>query len=62
MDLEEKKFRQNIEKYANMKEFCNVTLVSEDSEKIRAHKVVMASVGTGSWTCSRLMTRIYNMN
>ena len=32
----------------NPKDFCNVTLVSKDSEKMRAHKVVMASVSTGS--------------
>ena len=41
----------------NLKEFCNVTLGGEDSEKIRAHKVVLASVSTNLGTCSRLMTK-----
>ena len=36
-----------------------VTLVSDNNEKIRAHKVVLASVSTPSGTCSRQMTKIY---
>ena len=39
-------------------EVCYVTLVSDDDEKIRAHKLVLASVSTPSGTCSRLMTKI----
>ena len=35
-----------------------VTLVSDNNEKIRAHKVVLASVSTTSGTCSRLMIKI----
>ena len=29
-----------------MEEFCDVTLISEDKERIRAHKVVLASAST----------------
>ena len=35
-----------------------VTLVSDNNEKIREHKVVLASVSTTSGTCSRLMIKI----
>ena len=46
----------------HLEEVCNVTLVSQDNDMIRAHKLVLASVSTPSGTCSRLMTRIHIMN
>ena len=46
----------------HLEEVCNVTLVSEDNERIRAHKVVLASVNIPSGTCSSLMTTIHIMN
>ena len=42
-------------------EVCYVTLVSDNDEKIKTHKVVLASVSTPSGTCSRLMTNIQYM-
>ena len=35
-----------------------MTLVSEDNERIRAHKVVLTTVSTPEGTGSRMMTRI----
>ena len=35
-----------------------MTLVSEDSEKIRAHMMALVSLSTGSGTYSRLMTKL----
>ena len=34
----------------HMENFCDVTLVSEDNERIRAYNVIMASVSTPSGT------------
>ena len=45
-----------------LEEVCNVTLVSQDNERVRAQKVVLASVSIPLGTCSRLMTRIHIMN
>ena len=39
-----------------------VTLVSDNNEKIRAHKVVLASVSIPSGTGFRLMTRMHIMS
>jgi hypothetical protein len=45
-----KQFQNNasdiIRKMKNIEEFCDVTLVSDDGEKILAHKVVLASAST----------------
>ena len=46
----------------HLEEVCNVTLVSQDNERIRAHKVVLASVSIPSGTCFRLMTRMHITN
>ena len=46
----------------HLEEVCNVTLVSDDNEGIKAHKVVLASVSTPSGTCFRLMTQLHIMN
>ena len=35
----------------HFEEVCNVTLVSQDTNRIRAHKLVLASVSTPSGTC-----------
>ena len=35
-----------IRKMKHIEEFCDVTLVSDDGEKILAHKVVLASAST----------------
>ena len=51
----QEKFWKNMQ---HLEEVCNVTLVSQDNERIRAHKVVLASVSTTSGTCSRLMIKI----
>ena len=44
-----------------LEEVCNLILVSQDNERIRAQKVVLASVSISSGTCCRLMTRIHIM-
>ena len=46
----------------HIEEVCNVTLVSQNNERIRTHKVDLASVSIPSGTCSRLMTRMHIMN
>ena len=46
----------------HLEEVCNMTLVSQDNERIRAHKVVLASVSIPSGTCFRLMTRMHITN
>ena len=46
----------------HLEEVYNVTLVSQDYERIRAHKVVLAYVSIPSGTCSRLMTRKHILN
>ena len=46
----------------HMEEVYSVSLVSEDNERIRAHKMVLASVNTPSSKCSILMTGIHVMN
>ena len=46
----------------HLEEVCNVTLVSQDNNRIRAHKLVLASVSAPSGSCSGLMTRIHIMN
>ena len=62
MEIEKKKFMENVKNMRHLEEVCNVTLVSEDYERIRAHKVVLASVSTPSGTLSRLITRIHVLN
>ena len=52
----------NVEKYAAPGKGLQVTLFSQDNDRIRAHKLVLASVSTPSGTCSRLMTIIHIMN
>ena len=42
-------------------EVSNVTLGSEDNERIRAHKVVLSSVSTPSGPFFRMMTRLHTM-
>ena len=51
-----------VKNMQHLEEVCHVTLVSEDNERIRAHKVVLPSVSTPSGTPSRLMTRIHVLN
>ena len=47
----------------HLEEVCDVTLISEDNERIRAHKVVLACVSTpsGSEFSSRHIA-IYEIN
>ena len=45
----------------HLEDFSDMTLVSEDNERIRAQKVVLVSVSTPSGTMFRLMTRIHTM-
>ena len=52
------KCKWNIKNMQQLGEVDYVTLVSDNNEKIRAHKVVLASVSTTSGTCSRLMIKI----
>ena len=41
-----KKFKWHVEKMYQLEEFCDVTLASDDYDRIRAHKVVLASAST----------------
>ena len=46
----------------HLEEVCNVTLVRQDNDRIRAHKLVLGLCEYPSGTCSRLMTGIHIMN
>ena len=48
------KCKWNVEKYAT----TGGGRLCDNNEKIRAHKVVLASVSTTSGTCSKLMIKI----
>ena len=57
-----KSLSEMLKNIQHLEEVYNVTLVSQDYERIRAHKVVLTYVSIPSGTCSRLMTRMHIMN
>ena len=43
MNQFQKSSSDNMKEMRGMEEFCDVTLVSDDNKRVRAHKVVLAS-------------------
>ena len=46
MNMFQKNSNEILRKMQDLEEFCDVTLVTEDNKRIRAHKVVLASASS----------------